>query len=253
MDYIVRETCSEIRTLSRLALRDNWVKVALAVAIYYLLTSTLPLAIDELVPGATITRYNEMLGENEVIPLVSPVYQFLLTGVFEVGLCSYMIYFFRRKEISATHLFDGFEHFFKTLLLTLVVTFFTFLWTLLFIIPGIIAIFRYSQAYVILADHPELGVMECIRRSKMYMKGNKGKYFCLTLSYIGWLILGAILPAIVLNFFEGVTYVAVDFLASIPNFFVMAYFQTGLIVFYELVSKNLVAAPKEIPTEEFEF
>ena len=48
---------------------------------------------------------------------------------------------------------------------------FTLLWMLLFIIPGFIAALRYSMAYFILKDNPEIGALEAIRRSKEMMKG----------------------------------------------------------------------------------
>lgn len=66
---------------------------------------------------------------------------------------------------------------------------YTFLWTLLFIIPGIVKSYAYAMTYYIAADNPELSSEECIHQSRMMMKGHKGKLFLLDLSYIGWLIL----------------------------------------------------------------
>lgn len=66
---------------------------------------------------------------------------------------------------------------------------YTFLWTLLFIIPGIVKSYAYAMTYYIAADHPEFSSEECIHQSRMMMKGHKGKLFLLDLSYIGWLIL----------------------------------------------------------------
>ena len=61
MEYIIRESASEIRTLARFSLRKHWSQIALAMAVYYLLISTLPLAIDELLPGAVITQYDTLM------------------------------------------------------------------------------------------------------------------------------------------------------------------------------------------------
>ena len=58
-------------------------------------------------------------------------------------------------------------------------------------IPAIIASIRYSQAFFILADHPEMGILDCIAQSKMIMTGNKMKYFLLILSFIGWMIIAS--------------------------------------------------------------
>ncbi|MBR3786229.1 MAG: DUF975 family protein [Firmicutes bacterium] len=254
MDFIVREKCSEMKALARMALRNNWGKIVLAMAIYYLLLITIPLAIDELIPGATISQYDPLLEETMEYPLVSTLYTALLAGVFEVGLYSFLIYFVRRREINASHLFDGFEHIVKALWLSIRIGFFVFLWSLLFIIPGIIAALRYSQSFAVLADHPEYSAGQCMGVSKQYMKQNKGKYFCLILSLFGWALLAAVPSALTLLLpevlLDGVVYVLIDYVLSIPHFFFLAYFNTSMIVFYELVSRNLVAAPREEAAEE---
>lgn len=67
-----------------------------------------------------------------------------------------------------------------------------FLWSLLFIIPGIIASYRYSMTPYILAENMDLSVMEAITESKKMMKGNKFRLFCLELSFIGWDILATL-------------------------------------------------------------
>ena len=67
-----------------------------------------------------------------------------------------------------------------------------FLWTLLFIIPGVIATYRYAMTPYILAENMDLSVMEAITKSKRMMKGNKFRLFCLDLSFLGWNILAAL-------------------------------------------------------------
>ena len=63
---------------------------------------------------------------------------------------------------------------------------FVFLWTLLFVFPGIVAAYRYAMVPYLMAEFPELRVMEAIRESKRLMKGNKWRLFCLHFSFIGW-------------------------------------------------------------------
>ena len=95
----------------------------------------------------------------------------------------------------------------------------TFLWTLLFIIPGIIKAFSYSMTPFILDEFPELGPSEAIHRSRMMMKGHKFDLFWLYLSFIGWAIL-AILTC------------GIGFLWLIP------YMQTAEAAFYEEVKAD---------------
>lgn len=63
---------------------------------------------------------------------------------------------------------------------------FTFLWSLLFIIPGIVKCFSYSMTPFILEEHPELGANEAIDHSRAMMKDHKFDLFWLILSFIGW-------------------------------------------------------------------
>jgi uncharacterized membrane protein len=66
------------------------------------------------------------------------------------------------------------------------------LWSLLLVIPGIIAAYRYAMASYIMAQNPEIGALDAIERSKAMMNGNKLRLFCLQLSFIGWMLLSAL-------------------------------------------------------------
>lgn len=69
---------------------------------------------------------------------------------------------------------------------------FTFLWTLLFIIPGIIKGYEYMMIPYLLAENPDMSRQDAFAESKRMMDGNKMDAFVLDLSFIGWFILGAI-------------------------------------------------------------
>ena len=68
-------------------------------------------------------------------------------------------------------------------------TVFIVLWSMLLVIPGIIAAYRYRFAVLNLCENPELGVMEALNMSKAQTSGYKGQLFMLDLSFIGWAIL----------------------------------------------------------------
>ena len=74
--------------------------------------------------------------------------------------------------------------------LNILIAIFTFLWSLLFIIPGIVKAYSYAMTPYIVHDNPEMPVRECIRQSQRMMKGYKMKLFLLDLSFIGWILLG---------------------------------------------------------------
>lgn len=68
---------------------------------------------------------------------------------------------------------------------------FVLLWSLLLVIPGIIASYRYSMTPFILCERPDMTAREAINESKELMKGNKWRLFCLEFSFIGWGLLAA--------------------------------------------------------------
>lgn len=69
---------------------------------------------------------------------------------------------------------------------------YTFLWTLLFIIPGIIKSYAYRMVPYILADNPNMDANEAITLSRRMMDGEKWNTFVLDLSFIGWYLLGGL-------------------------------------------------------------
>ena len=78
---------------------------------------------------------------------------------------------------------------------------FVFLWSLLFIIPGIIKSYSYRMVPFILTDNPGITATEAITRSRQIMKGNKWRAFVLDLSFLGWYILSALTLGILSIFY----------------------------------------------------
>ena len=68
-------------------------------------------------------------------------------------------------------------------------TLYTFLWSILFIIPGIIKSYSYMLAELISLQRPDMSANECITESRRLMNGHKMNMFILRLSFIGWDIL----------------------------------------------------------------
>ena len=163
----------------------------LGIAIYTLLTGYVSSILSFVFPRyETIDIYGQSISYNT--SFVGFLYEVLLIGAFMYGLALFMLTFFRTKRTDNKLLFEGFSMLGKTILLQIVTTVFIFLWSLLFIIPGIIAAYRYRMAKLFLLDHPDAGVMDSIRASKEMMKGHKWECFVLDLSFIGWWLLAAI-------------------------------------------------------------
>ena len=101
----------------------------------------------------------------------------LITQVLDAGYKCYCLGVHRREEMPYESLFDGFTFAGKVIALYIVEGFFVALWSMLFVIPGIIAVYRYSFAIWNLCQNPELGVMEALNRSKRQTIGYKGQLF----------------------------------------------------------------------------
>ena len=108
------------------------------------------------------------------------------------GQVVFILNMVRGLQNSLWNLMDGFQSFLRIIGLRILMAIFVFLWSLLFVIPGIVAAYRYRLALYLLLDHPEMGVMECIRESKRLMRGHKAELFILDLSFIGWALLSII-------------------------------------------------------------
>lgn len=117
----------------------------------------------------------------------------LLIGPLYFGLAAFFLSLARGKESADLgDLFKGFTDggFVRLLLLGLMENIFIFLWSLLFLIPGIVKSYSYSQAIFLSYDNPEWDWKQCIDESRRIMDGNKWKLFVLDLSFIGWYIVG---------------------------------------------------------------
>ena len=126
------------------------------------------------------------------IPVLGPIGTLIITSAFEISLCMIYLKLAKNEEISIGDLFNGFNITGRAVWLSIITYIFTFLWSLLFIIPGIIKVFSYAMAPYILADNPELTANEALTKSKEIMDGHKFDLFVLQLSFFWWYILGAI-------------------------------------------------------------
>ena len=124
-----------------------------------------------------------------ILSLVMGAAYFILGSIIKVGYAKYNLNLVDRLEGSFDNLFAYFSYWKTTAITRLLCGLYVLLWSILFIIPGIIASYRYAMTEYILADHPELTASEAINYSKQMMDGNKWRLFCLHWSFIGWEIL----------------------------------------------------------------
>lgn len=217
------------------ALRGNWGKAILAVLVYFFIVLAIAgpagytsVMMQDAMDVSSITSLSELMQDPDYLAAqkvnngVSGL-TFLLEIFLLIPLGVAFLNVFRKLLVNGDNntlgnLFN-FSNYWRKIGGMLLVGIFTFLWTLLFIIPGIIKAFSYSMTPYILDENPELGASEAIHRSRMMMKTHKFDLFWLYLSFIGWWLL-CILTC------------GIGFLWLAP------YFQTAKAAFYEEVKAD---------------
>ncbi len=112
-------------------------------------------------------------------------------SIVGIGFTLFVMNTVRRTGAVLANLLDGFGMMPRALILLFLEYIFIVLWSFLFLIPGIIAAYRYSFAVNIMIDHPEYSALDCIRESKRMTNGFKWQLFILDLSFLPWMILSA--------------------------------------------------------------
>ena len=98
-----------------------------------------------------------------------------------------------RQPVQLGDMFRGFQDDFGgTFLIGFLSQLFVALWSLLFLIPGIVKSYAYSMAYYVKLDHPDYGWKACIDESRRLMNGHKWEKFVLDLSFLGWILVGTL-------------------------------------------------------------
>lgn len=170
------------------------------------------------------------MSESMVPPSSAYLLNLLIQFVLYIVAAGFLIFLLNTvKSAGAVYgnLLDGFGQAGRLILLALVEGLFIFLWSLLLFFPAIIAAYRYRMARLILLEHPEMGVMDCIRASKQMMKGHKWECFVLDLSFIGWWLLSAI-----------------PYVGYAVRIWLTPYYNTTMVLYYmALAGKPVIVAP----------
>lgn len=134
----------------------------------------------------------------------------LFTFCFELSLIAMFFITARGEKYEIKDFNDAFTKIKQSFCLNLLKAVEIFLWSLLFIIPGIIKAISYALANYIRLEEPELSANECLKKSEEKMKGRKGEFFALCCSFLGWLAL--------YGFISTVIYIACSPLITISGF-----------------------------------
>lgn len=123
-----------------------------------------------------------------IIILIWSVICFVVGGAVTLGYAKFNLELVAkdRRDVYFSDLFSQFSRIEEGFVMQFLRGLFVFLWSLLLVIPGIIASYSYSMTAYIMIDNPRYSALEAITASKKLMSGNKWRLFCLHFSFIGW-------------------------------------------------------------------
>lgn len=218
MKYVSEKYAADFRREARSALKGRWAIAVVAGLIVVMLGSLsvggpeLEIELDAGVLSVSLTLGNMALYSTDkgfapelmeiLIGGLSPllgaalvfgVAYYILGSIITLGYKKFNLDLVdRQKEPDLASLFGYFRHWKTAAAAKFLQDLYVFLWSLLLIIPGIMAGYSYAMTEYILAEHPEMTAGEAIARSREMMDGYRGRLFCLDLSFIGWALLSAL-------------------------------------------------------------
>ena len=188
--------------------------------------------------------------------IIYGIFVIVIGGAARLGYSIFNLKLIDGKEVSVSDVTSQLHRIGDGFCMNFFIGLYTFLWSLLFVIPGIIKTLSYSMAPYILAEHPEYTAHDAINESKEIMDGNKWRLFCLQFSFIGWNLLCA-LPVIILMLFipsalrAGAGQTILLLILTIPlsagYYFLAPYQNAAMAAFYRDVSGTEVKTEPEKP------
>ena len=203
----------DIRRDARQRLRGRRPSAYLVAAAYLALSTVISLLIYRIsgysvYADALVKMYTDVLqngAEPYLVqyPAVNPIGIVLAAAlavmslILQYGFDSCCLQVARCEKAGVRDLFNGFNQFGRVAALLLLRALIIGALSMLCLIPGIIAYYRYRPAVYVMLDHPELSPVQCLTEAARQTRGHKIEYFVLDLTFIGWQILSNIVAYVV--------------------------------------------------------
>ena len=246
-NYIVKENPALIRLLSTRHLNGIYGKYTLGFIIYYVIEEWVPNLLRLVFPGilpieSMLGSSSELVGQIPELPVVYMVYMFLLGGALCLGRTLYVMTVLRNRQVEYGVLLEGMPFYFKATAIYLLQMSMFGVGLILFIVPGVYLFYTFSQAMYILADDPNLSVLQCLGRSRRMMRGNVFAMIRVDIMYVS-LLLFSYMPTILVNYFETVRIdtplgTLTALVLRLTVYGAMAHICLGRATFYELMKSG---------------
>lgn len=182
----------------------------------------------------------------------------VIGGAGKLGYAIFNLKLVDNKEVEFKDLFSQFHRLGDGFCMNFLVGLYTVLWTLLFVIPGIIKTYSYAMTPYILAENPGMTATEAITESRRIMDGNKWRLFCLSFSFIGWALLCATPLLIALGILVGIAVRTMSLVTilwiiplsiplSIGSLFLTPYQEATYAAFYRDISGTAIVPDPALP------
>mgnify|MGYP003614843684 FL=1 len=222
MQQILNRPAIKAEAKSFIGQNARWWKMTLATIAIYLISGGFSIYVNI----ATVINRDD---PSTTVGYSSSVITLLLIP-FTIAASGYYLNHIRGFNPEWKSLYkEGIDNYGSYLVTGVLVNVFTFLWSLLFVVPGIIKSLAYSQAKYVIHDNPRLKGKEAIEISKRMTNGFKGDLFSMYLSFIGW-------------------YILVGLTGGILSIYVTPYVETTAAMYYENLKRysieNGIVAPE---------
>ena len=265
---------ADFRKIARNALRGNWLIAVLTGFLAFLMGAgiitgssasssnryTIEL-FQELPSSAIWTQIRPLLIAAAVVLLLWCILTFIVGGAAKLGYAIFNLNLVDHGNAALSDLFSQFHRLWNGFCMNFLTGLFTFLWTLLLVIPGIIKSYSYAMTPYILAENPDMTATDAITESRRLMKGNKWRLFCLELSFVGWGLLCTVPASIAILFpfacaldsgnpamLLWLIPCCIPFL--IASLFLNAYQETACAAFYRDITTPTPVEPDRVPSAD---
>ena len=220
-------TSSELKLKAKERLMGKKKNAAIVIFVMMLILMVVSGVLSAIFPGKTELKdiggikytYTQ---SNPIVSIISLVFSTFLY----FGFYSYCMKIARGEEPELNDLFSKGNLVLKVFVTSLLVALVVCLGYIALIIPGIILSFAYSMYTLIYIDNPEIGIIESMKKSRLMMKGHKWEYFCLMISFLGWMILSV-------------------FTCGLLLFWLLPYIGVTTILFYDSIREENAKEPQE--------
>lgn len=243
---------TDFRYIARESLRGNWLITTLT-ALMASLIGALDIGSDG-IPSDVTERINlseyfsvdiiAVIKKVLIVILVFTVVQFIITlvigGAGKLGYARFNLNLIDGKKVLPADLFSQFHRLKDGFLMNVLMTVYIILWSLLFIIPGVIKSYSYAMTPYVLSEHPEYNPNYAIALSSEMMDGQKFRLFCLDFSFFGWSLLCMVpsMIAVVYMMKGNFLLMSLILVSRIARLILCTYKEAAQAAFYREISKG---------------